>query len=184
MAPGQENVLRLDVSMDHSVAVREIQRVGNFTGDLDGVGHRQLPFTSQPIPKAFTLDKRHREPQLVIRLPRVEDADDVRVLKAGGEADFLLETIGAERRRDLGMEDFQRDRSIVSEVVREKHGGKAAASQFAVDPILPRELIGERAEVSQFLYLQRRHYGARRASKQDVSFYGPRDPGTQIIAAG
>ena len=89
----------------------------------------------------------------MVRCSRVEDADDVRVLKAGGEADFLLETIGAERRRDLGMEDFQRDRSIVSEVVREKHGGKPTASQFAVDPILPSELIGERGEVSQCLCL-------------------------------
>ena len=47
--------------------------------------------------EAFSLDERHREPQTVLGFSRVEDADDVRVLEAGGEADFLLEAVGAER---------------------------------------------------------------------------------------
>ena len=102
----QEDVLRLDVPMDHSVAVSEIQRVGNFAGELDRVRYRQLPFTSESVPKAFPSTNGIVNHKLVVRLPRVEDADDVRVLKAGGEADFLLETIGAERRRDLGWRTF------------------------------------------------------------------------------
>ena len=81
----------------------------------------------------------------------------MRVLEASGEADFLLEAVGAERRRNLWMKNLQRDRPVVPEVVSEEHGGKATASQLAVDTIVPCELIGERAEVSQRLCLLCRH---------------------------
>ena len=40
----QQDVLRLDVAMDHAVRVRVVERVGHFAGDAHRVVDRQLPF--------------------------------------------------------------------------------------------------------------------------------------------
>ena len=77
--------------------VREVQRFGYLPRQTDRAIDRKLPLTIEPMPETFALDERHREPQTVVGLSGVENADDVRVLKTGGEPDFLLETVGAER---------------------------------------------------------------------------------------
>jgi len=38
----QEDVLRLDVPVNHAMPVRVIERTRDFTRDADSVGHRQL----------------------------------------------------------------------------------------------------------------------------------------------
>ena len=62
------------------------------------------------------------------------------MLKAGADVDLAKEPFGAQRVRELGMEDFQRDRAIVLEVMGQEHRGHAAASQLTFDAIA----IGER----------------------------------------
>ena len=48
MAALQQDVLRLDVAMDHATGVGVAERVGDFAGDEQGIVDRQLPFARQP----------------------------------------------------------------------------------------------------------------------------------------
>ena len=58
------------------------------------------------------------------------------MLQARREHDFLLEAFGAERRRDFRMQQLQRDRTIVLEIVGEIDGRHPAATQLLVDAVL------------------------------------------------
>ena len=133
--------------MHDPVPVSEVQGVSHFPGDPDGVFHRQLALAAQSVAKALAFHEWHGEPQAASGFTRVEDSDDMRMLKTSGETNFLFEAIGPEGGRDLVVEDLQRDRTIVPEVMREKHGGKAAASEFTLDPVLTRELRREGRQV-------------------------------------
>jgi len=53
MAAGQEDVLRLDIAVDHTVFVRVLQGIADLGRDADGVLHRERPMTNEPVPQRF-----------------------------------------------------------------------------------------------------------------------------------
>ncbi len=66
------------------------------------------------------------------------------MLEARGETDFLLEAVGAQAERDLRMEELQRDRAIVAQIVREEDRGESAATELALEPVLCAERLRQR----------------------------------------
>ena len=96
---GEQQVLGLDVAVDHAVLVGVLERLGRLAGDPERVVHGELPLPPQPVAERLALDVRHGEPELPGGLARVVDREDVGVLEAGGELDLALEALGAERRR-------------------------------------------------------------------------------------
>ena len=96
---GEQQVLGLDVPMDHAVSVGVLERPGRLGGDPERRVHRELPLAPQPVAERLALDVRHGEPELAGGLARVVDREDVRVLQPGGELDLALEALGAERAR-------------------------------------------------------------------------------------
>jgi hypothetical protein len=58
-----------------------------------------------------------------------------RVSSAACGADLTLEAVRAECGGQLGMEDLQRDRAVVLEVVSEVDGGHPTASELALDDV-------------------------------------------------
>jgi hypothetical protein len=119
--------------MDHVVAMRIVERIRNLSRKPDRLGDRQLSLAIELVAQRLALDEGHGEPEPPADIARVEDAEDVRMLKACGELDLALEPFCAEGLRDLGVQDFQRDGSVVPEIVREVHDGKATASELALD---------------------------------------------------
>jgi hypothetical protein len=65
------------------------------------------------------------------------------MLQPRRESDLLLESLRSQARRDFRMEDLEGDRPIVAQVLRQKDGGKAAASELALDTILAAEYVRE-----------------------------------------
>jgi hypothetical protein len=57
------------------------------------------------------------------------------MLEVGGDLDFLEETLGAERRRELGLEDFDRDFAIMFDIVREIDGGHTARAELSLEGV-------------------------------------------------
>ena len=57
------------------------------------------------------------------------------MLQPGGEPDLALETLGAHRGAKMRMQHLQGDGAIVAEVVRQPHGGHAAASQLVLKAV-------------------------------------------------
>ena len=152
MAFTQKNVFRLDIPMDDAVSMRVIKRVRRLAGDANCVVDWKLTLARQSIAEAFALDERHREPQMVVCLAVIVNARCVDA-GVGAEADFLFEPICAQTGGDIWMENLERNGALVAHIVCEENRREPAASQLALEAILPSELIGERGEVSQCLCL-------------------------------
>ena len=135
LAGGEEDVLGLDIAMNDAVAVGVVQRPRHFPGNGDRGVHRELRLPIQPVPEGFALDVGHHVVQHVARGAGVEQAEDMGVLQAGGELDFLEEAVGAERAGDLGPEHLERDLAGMLEVLREVDGRHAAATDLALDRV-------------------------------------------------
>ena len=131
----QQDVLRLHVAVHHAMAVRVVERAGGLGPDPHRVLERELALPVQSASERLALDERHREPEMAAGLTGVEHRQDVGMLQPRGEADLALEPLGAERDGQLRMEHLERDRAVVLEVVREKDGGHAPASDLALEGI-------------------------------------------------
>jgi hypothetical protein len=135
VAFGEQDVFRFDVAMDHAMAMRVIEGVGRLAREANGILDGKLPFAREPVPQAFAFDERHREPELRRGLARVEDAKQMRMLQTRRKANLLPKPLGAKRRGDVRMQHFQRHRTIVAHIVREKNGRKSAASDLPLDAV-------------------------------------------------
>ena len=135
MAAVEQDVLGLDVAVDDLVPVGVVERVGHFAGDAEGVVERQLRFPPQPLAQGAALHVRHGEPELAVGGAGVVHGQDVGVLHPGAEPDLAQEPVGAERLRQLAVKHLERDRSVVSQVMRQKHRGHPAASQLTLDAV-------------------------------------------------
>ena len=142
--PREQQVLRLDVPVHHTVLVGVLERLGGLPGDPHRVLHRQLPLPPQPVAQRLTLDKRHGEPELAGGLARVVDGQDVGMLEPGGELNLVLEPLGAERGSELGVEHLERDRSLVLDVAGEIDRRHAPASELALEHVAVAQASSQR----------------------------------------
>ena len=94
----EQDVLRLDVTVHHVVLVGGPEGIRDFSGDLQGVLDGKLFLAIQPIAEGFALHIRHDIEEESIRLPRVEQREDVRMVEIGGGLDLAEESFGAECR--------------------------------------------------------------------------------------
>jgi hypothetical protein len=65
------------------------------------------------------------------------------VLESRGCLDFTQEALGAERVRQLLMQDLQGDRPVVAEVVGQVHCRHASAAEFALQRVTVAERLSE-----------------------------------------
>jgi len=65
------------------------------------------------------------------------------VVEPGGEPDLPDEPLGAQRVRQLGMEDLQGDRTVVPEIAGEIDRGHAATAELALEHVAVTESVGE-----------------------------------------
>ena len=119
VAAGEEDVFGLDVAVHHAALVRVGQRAGHLAPDAHGFLHREPVVRAQPLPHRVALDVRHHIVELVVRLSRIVDGEDVRVLEARGELDLAKEALGTERMRQLVVQHLDRHEPLVAHVVRE-----------------------------------------------------------------
>src|SRR5213592_424909 len=90
----------------------------------------------QPIAERLAFHEWHREPQLTGRFTLIVHRQDVGMLQAGGQHDLALEPLGAEYRRDLWMEQLERDRTVVLEIVGEIDRRYPAAPQLPIEAVV------------------------------------------------
>ena len=135
-----QDVLGLDVAVDHAVPVGVVQRRGDLGGDPDRVGHGELLLPVEPAPERLPLDEGHDVEEEAVGLARVEQRQDVRVLEVGGELDLGQEPLGADHGRELRAQQLERDLAVVLQVLREVHRRHAAGADLTFDPVA----VGER----------------------------------------
>ena len=107
------DVLRLDVTMDDSVLVNEIQSAGDLQGDLEFVAQVARMAVPDGLPQVFTLQELHDHEQALLRVgAEIVNGDHVVVGRLGGGARFGQEAVaGGGIPRCRLDQDFHRHRS-------------------------------------------------------------------------
>ena len=140
----QQDVLRLDVAVDHAVAVGVVERPGDLGSDADRIADRELLLAVQPVPQRFALDERHHVVRGPVDFAGVDQAEDVGVLQVGDGLDLAEEPLGADHRRELRPQHLDRDLAVVLQVLGEIHRRHAALPQLPLDAVAVGEGGGER----------------------------------------
>jgi hypothetical protein len=125
--------------MHHTLAVSVVERERNLTGKVDRHIDRELPLSLKTIPKRFAADERHRVPQLASSFAGIVHRQDVRMLEPGSDLNLPLKARWTEGGGQLGVQDFQCNWTVVSQVMSQKYGGHTATSELALDAVAIRE---------------------------------------------
>ena len=139
----EQDVLGLDVPVDHLAAVGVVERGGDLPGDGQRLGQRQLPLALQPLPQRAAFHVGHDVEKEAAGLAGVVDREDVRVGEAGGELDLAEEPVGADGGREVGAEDLEGDLAVVAEVLGQEDDGHPALTQLALEIVAAGEAGGE-----------------------------------------
>ncbi len=96
---------------------------------------RKLLFAVQAVTQRFALDEGHDVVQDPVGLPGIVEAEDVRVLQAGGDADLAQEPVRTDRGGELGAQRLDSDLAAVATVLGEEDRGHAALADQALDVV-------------------------------------------------
>ena len=139
----QQDVLWLDVAVDHAAPVGVCECVRHLARDQHRFRNRQQPHAREARAQRLAIDERHDVEQEATRFARVVQRQDVRVLQVGRRANLGEKALGTERGGEIRVQHLDCDIAIVLEIVREIHGGHAADTEFAVNAIAVGECGGE-----------------------------------------
>ncbi len=89
----EKDVLRLDVAMHDTARVGGFQRACHLDREGDGFGDREAPDTADPLLQRLPLDVLEHDERHAVVLPRVEYADDMRVLDTRDRARLAPEAL-------------------------------------------------------------------------------------------
>jgi len=133
--------------VDYAVTVRVTQRPADLCQNAMDHRDRELPELPHDRVERSSFDELDDAEQQAIDLVDGVDGDDVRMTQPSGGAGLALEPLdhpGAmEHRR---RHDLDGDLAIEADLVREVHGGHAAASEFAVDVVRPERSLPKALE--------------------------------------
>ena len=139
----KEDVLGLDVAVDHAVAVGVVERVGDLDRDLDGLLHSELLLPVELCPEGLAVDEGHDVVEKARGGARVEERQDLRMLECRGGGDLLDEALGAKDGSELGLEHLERDLALVLEVEGQVDRRHPARAELALDGVPVGERRGE-----------------------------------------
>ena len=95
--PGEhENVLRLHIAMQHVGGVGVVERVGDFPGNLDGVGHLEASVAIQPCADVFAVNEGHDVERDAVGGAGIQQRQDVRMREPGRQLDLAQKPFGTE----------------------------------------------------------------------------------------
>jgi hypothetical protein len=113
--------------------VRVAEGIGHFERDLDRFVDTELLLAIELVADLFALNEGHHVVKEPVRLTRIDEAQDVRMLQLRGELDLSLEPFPTNRRGEIRMENLDRYLTLVPNVSRQEHGCHSTASQFPFD---------------------------------------------------
>jgi len=175
LVPVEQDVLGLDVAVDHPVPVRVVQPQGDLAGDADGGGYRQPTLALQSPAQGLARHVRHHVIEEPVGLAGVEQRKDMRVGKAGDGADLPEEALGSHRCRELRVDDLEGHRPVMPEIVGEEDRGGAAATQEREAPVgLPLDQVALLKRDRETLVHGHRHWPVRKLQRAGPASIGGR----------
>ena len=126
--------------MDHPLTMGIVESAGDFAGDPERLAKGKLSLARNPLAEGLLLGVRHdvvqaRDRGIQLEGSRVQQREDVGMLKVCGDLDLVQETLGPDVGGELGREDLERDRPIVLEVARQIDQSHSAVIQTALDRV-------------------------------------------------
>ena len=135
-----QDVLGLEIAVDHAVLVCIGQRACDGGRDPHGVAHRELLLAVEPRAQRLALHIRHDIKEEPASLATVEQRQQIRMLQVRGDLDLAQEPLDAEHRAEFRLEHLEGDAPFMAQVARQVHGRHAAFADLAVNHVS----IGER----------------------------------------
>ena len=131
-----EDVRRLDVPVDEPAVVRRVERARDLLQQVERLPEPERPLLLQQRAQVDALDVAHGDVEEAVRLARVVDRDDVRVVERGGDLrladEALAEGVVAGQRRRHQLERDLPPQLHVLGLVDDAH---AAAADHVRDPV-------------------------------------------------
>ena len=142
--PQSEDVVGLDVAVDHAALVREGERLGDVAEQADRLADRQGAVLAQVRAQRPALLVRHRIVGHPADLPGGEQRDDVRVLELRREHDLAPEAVDVHAAGELLRQHLHDDAPAQRLLLREEDAAHAAAAELRLDGV---ELAKRRFEL-------------------------------------
>ena len=131
----QQDVLGLDVAVDHALAVGVVEGAAHLAGNPHRVGDGELFLAVDPVADRLSRHIRHHVEEEAVRRPAVEEGQDMRMLQVGGGLDFAQEAFSADDRGQLRPQHLDGDLAVVLQVGGEVDGGHAALAELPLDAV-------------------------------------------------
>lgn len=119
----EQDVVGLDVAVDDALFMGLGQRRADGPGDGERAWQGDRFLVQEQVAEVLALHVGHGEPEEVFDLPRIEDAQDVRMVQLARNADLAPETVLPYRLRQLGVQYLERDLPVVHQVVGQRDPG-------------------------------------------------------------
>ncbi len=139
MAAGEQNVFGLDVPMDDALLVGVGNRVPGLTHDRARGFDGHLPIAVHPDPERLAFHEGHDVVEQGLDVARVMEREDVGVLETRHQPDLADESYLSGFRGRVGVEDLDRDATLVLEVAREIYGSESTLADLALELVAPAE---------------------------------------------
>jgi hypothetical protein len=142
----QQNILGLDVAVDHPLAVRVRERVRYFPRDSRRCVNGELPLAAHSQTESLSAHVGHHVIEKGFDVSRVVERKDVRVLKAREQPDLADETQLTRLGAGIRVQNLEGNLPLVSRVAREVNGSERALADLASDLVASGQRGAERGE--------------------------------------
>jgi hypothetical protein len=136
--PGQEHVLRLDVTVHHTVFMRIGECRNHLGQDPDALSDGEFTLARQLCPKRFPIDVWHHVIQdFVATILRnacagIDEREDIGMVELRGDVNLLQKPLGAERRSHVGPKRLYRNLAAMLQVFGEVDGRHTSMANLAL----------------------------------------------------
>jgi hypothetical protein len=141
---GEEDVLRLDVAVDHAVRVRRRERVGHLARELHGFVHRKRPRALESVAERFAGHEGSHVIEEPVARAESEHGEDVRMLDLRRERCLALEARDARLARELRRKDLHHHLPPQARLLGEEDVAHPPATQLTDEAVLVSERLLER----------------------------------------
>ncbi len=144
----QQDVLRLNVAVDHPVPVSVVQCLGDFPRQLERDLDVEPGLAVEAVTQRAALDIRDHVVERPVCVARVVERENIGMAELGRHPDLAEEPLRPQHLGQMRPQDLQSDIALVLEVAREIDHSHAAVADLALDRVSATE--GGRHLVLQF----------------------------------
>jgi hypothetical protein len=178
----EEDVARLDVAVNQSMAVCVVEGFSYVPCDANGLVHGKLLLSVQSVPQAFTFDVWHDVVEQAVCLAGVVERYDMRMSETGNCFDLTEEAVRTDSGSQLGVQDLDCDLAVVPQVLGQEDRSHPTATDLRLDSVAVRESRPETFQQVRHKSLLRNEGGAINIGDSVLERLSDRLPDSPMLA--